>query len=68
MALSHPSRLIGSPSDLDSALYQLSDEELEFLSRQTGIEDAVELKEHIIDVQREAYAVRTVYCVRKIHR
>ena len=47
----------GSPNDLDDSLYQLDEDELEFLSSQTGIKDPIELKRHVVNVQREAYAV-----------
>ena len=42
---------------LDERLYDLSDEERSFLKEQSGIQDDDELKEHIIQVQTEAYKV-----------
>ena len=42
---------------LDERLYDLSDEESSFFKQQTGIQDDDELKEHIIQVQAEAYKV-----------
>ena len=50
----------GSTSDLDDSLYRLDEEEIEFLSSQTGIQDPAEIKRHVVSVQREAYAVRFV--------
>ena len=45
------------PNPLDESLYALDGQALEFMKTQTGIEDAEELKKHIINVQTEAYAV-----------
>ena len=42
---------------LDERLYDLSDEERSFLKEQSGIQDDDELKEHVIQVQTEAYKV-----------
>lgn len=42
---------------LDDSLYCLDPEEIAFFRRHTGIQDEVDLKTHIIDVQREAYKV-----------
>ena len=42
---------------LDERLYDLSDEERSFFKEQSGIQDDNELKEHIIQVQTEAYKV-----------
>ena len=42
---------------LDERLYDLSDEERSFLKEQSGIQDDYELKEHVIQVQTEAYKV-----------
>ena len=42
---------------LDESFYQPSDEEREFLSQQTGISDPEELKKHVLQVQKEVYAV-----------
>ena len=42
---------------LDERLYDLSDEERSFLKEQPGIQDDDELKEHVIQVQTEAYKV-----------
>lgn len=36
------------------------DADEEFLSAVTGIKDAEELKQHVLDVQAEAYAVRVL--------
>ena len=49
--------LVGSPDDLDPSLYKLTDEEADFVCNQTGIKDPVELQDHLLQVQREAYAV-----------
>ena len=42
---------------LDETLYSIDDQALEFMQAQTGIQDAEELKRHILAVQAEAYAV-----------
>ena len=42
---------------LDDALYKMDEQQLEFMKKQTGIQDPEELKKHIIGVQEEAYAV-----------
>ena len=38
--------------------YNLNEQELAFFKSATGISDEVKLKEHMIAVQQEAYAVR----------
>ena len=47
-----------SPRELDDSLYKMEEQALEFFRAQTGIEDADELKRHVLAVQAEAYAVR----------
>lgn len=47
---------------LDENLYNLEEEELKFLSAQTGITDANELKRHVLAVQAEIYAVSLNDC------
>lgn len=47
---------------LDENLYNLEEEELKFLSAQTGITDANELKRHVLAVQAEIYAVSSNDC------
>lgn len=42
---------------LDPSLYSLKGDELESFKQLTGIGDDEELKEHILAVQREAFAV-----------
>ena len=55
---------VGSPDDLDPSLFKLSDEEIEFVASQTGIKEREELKNHLLEVQREAYAVSSAFhCV-----
>jgi len=49
---------------LDAELYALGEDELAFFKTQTGIIDEEELKEHIIKVQTEAYAVHPYPCIR----
>lgn len=44
---------------LDETLYNIDDQALEFMRAQTGIQDAEELKRHILAVQAEAYTVRS---------
>ena len=50
-----PSHAYANP--LDETLYKIDDQALEFMKSQTGIQDAEELKQHILAVQAEAYAV-----------
>lgn len=49
------------PSQLDSSLYNLKDDELDFYKQSTGIDDDEKLKEHIIAVQAEAYKVNITH-------
>jgi hypothetical protein len=44
--------------ELDPTLYALEDDERTFIKQLTKIEDDEELKNHILTVQREAFAVR----------
>jgi hypothetical protein len=44
---------------LDERLYDLTDDERSFFKQQTGIQDDDELKVHILQLQAEAYKVRT---------
>ena len=46
--------------ELDERFLQLDDEETAFLSSQTGIQDPDALKQHVLQVQREVYAVSTL--------
>ena len=46
-----------APRLLDEGLYKLAEPDYEFMSAQTGIKDPEELKQHIIAVQKEIYAV-----------
>ena len=48
------------PLPLEDRLYDLSDDELEFYRKETGMEDADAIKEHILRVQAEAYAVHAL--------
>ena len=43
----------------DGMYYKLDETEFEFFSASTGIKDPEELRKHILDVQAEAYEVRT---------
>ncbi|EKM48276.1 uncharacterized protein PHACADRAFT_266453 [Phanerochaete carnosa HHB-10118-sp] len=47
---------------LDESFYD--DAETEFVSELTGIKDPVELKKHVLQVQREAYAIYPYPCIR----
>jgi hypothetical protein len=42
---------------IDDKLYNPDDEEKHFLKSLTGIEDAEELRKHVLSVQREAFEV-----------
>ena len=44
---------------LDERFYHLTDEERTFFKQQTGIQDDDELKAHVLEVQAEAYKVRS---------
>jgi len=48
---------------LDPKIYTLAEDELEFYRKETGIQDADEIKEHILQVQAEAYAVHPYPCI-----
>ncbi|KAH8086627.1 hypothetical protein BXZ70DRAFT_1002232 [Cristinia sonorae] len=50
---------------LEERLYGLADDELEFFKRETGIKDPEALKEHILRIQAEAYAVYPYPCIRR---
>jgi hypothetical protein len=45
---------------LDEESYDLSEEERGFLKGQTGIQDDDELKAHVLQLQTEAYKVRSL--------
>ncbi|RPD58757.1 hypothetical protein L226DRAFT_575992 [Lentinus tigrinus ALCF2SS1-7] len=44
--------------------YKLDEQELEFFRMGTGIHDEAALKEHMVRVQREAYAIHAFPCIR----
>lgn len=48
---------------LDEQYYRLTPDDVAFLTQQTGITDPAELKQHILQIQKEAYDVRP-----QIHR
>ncbi|KAI0653584.1 hypothetical protein C8Q70DRAFT_927470 [Cubamyces menziesii] len=50
---------------LDPSLYSIDDEALEFMKSLTGIQDPEALKEHILAVQAEAYAIFPYHCIRR---
>lgn len=49
----------GGWAELDERLYKLDDADVQFLLDATGMETPAELKEHILGIQAEAYAVST---------
>ncbi|KAF8896607.1 hypothetical protein BD779DRAFT_597846 [Infundibulicybe gibba] len=53
-----------APLPIDSSLYSLSEEELAFFKKQTGIQDAAELRDHILGIQKRAYEVYSYSCIR----
>ncbi|KAF8124084.1 hypothetical protein EV363DRAFT_1178416 [Boletus edulis] len=57
-----PDRKTAPP--LDPNLYELDAESLTFFKSVTGIHDEDELKEHVLDVQRQAYGVVPYPCIR----
>ncbi|KAF8558297.1 hypothetical protein OG21DRAFT_1595447 [Imleria badia] len=52
---------------LDPSLYALGTESLAFFKSTTGIHDDDELKEHILNVQAQAYAVAPYPCIRSFN-
>ena len=46
---------------LDPSIYNLDEEERSFFKAQTGIQDDDELRDHILEVQAEAYAVSQLW-------
>lgn len=48
---------LGLTQPLEERLYKLRDDEFEFYRKETSIQDAEEIKKHILNVQAEAYAV-----------
>ncbi|EPT00914.1 hypothetical protein FOMPIDRAFT_86237 [Fomitopsis schrenkii] len=48
---------------LDPSLYKLGDEEASFFKQTTGIKDGEKLRQHILEVQKEAYAVYPYPCI-----
>ncbi|KAF8579004.1 hypothetical protein K439DRAFT_1360580 [Ramaria rubella] len=60
---------------LDTSLYKLQEDDANFLKHQTGIQDDDALRDHVLQVQAEAYAIYPYPCIRrfgftsfKIHR
>ncbi|EJD05460.1 uncharacterized protein FOMMEDRAFT_165874, partial [Fomitiporia mediterranea MF3/22] len=49
--------------ELDPDLYDPSREEIDFLKSQTKIEDEDELKQHVLDVQKEAWSIVNYRCI-----
>ncbi|KIP08520.1 hypothetical protein PHLGIDRAFT_104156 [Phlebiopsis gigantea 11061_1 CR5-6] len=54
----------GGWAELDERLYKLDDADVQFLLDATGLETPAELKEHILGIQAEAYAVHPYPCIR----
>lgn len=52
-------------SPLDPGLLALQEDELAFFKVQTGIQDSEELREHILNVQAEAYEKFPYPCIRR---
>lgn len=46
---------------IDESLYSIKDDAAAFLKQLTGIKDDEELKQHILSVQRVAFAVRAYF-------
>ncbi|KAK0496147.1 hypothetical protein EDD18DRAFT_1169021 [Armillaria luteobubalina] len=53
-----------APPQLDPTLYALAEDESSFFKTQTGIEDDVALKHHIVSIQEEAYKIHPYRCIR----
>lgn len=49
--------------ELDPNLYSLEDDEKAFLKQLTRIENEAELKEHVLNIQKEAFAVHPYPCI-----
>ncbi|KAF8510352.1 hypothetical protein BU17DRAFT_55447 [Hysterangium stoloniferum] len=62
--VSHPRVPIVDP--LDPTLYKMKAEEAVFMKDQTGIKGDEELKNHILTVQAEAYAIYPYPCIRRM--
>ncbi|KAI0666275.1 hypothetical protein C8Q78DRAFT_1083214 [Trametes maxima] len=50
---------------LDASLYSLQDAELKFMQTETRIDDEEELRDHVMQIQAEAYAVFPFPCIRR---
>jgi hypothetical protein len=48
---------------LDDQFYQPSQQALDFYQKETGIKDEVELKQHILTVQKEAFSVSRFFAI-----
>ncbi|KAI0687625.1 hypothetical protein BC835DRAFT_403510 [Cytidiella melzeri] len=49
---------------LDDEFYRPDDVALAFYKKETGVEDEAELKQHILQVQRDAFSIFTYPCIR----
>jgi len=49
--------------EIDPSLYDLKDDEKTFFKQLTGIEDEDELKEHALNIQKEAFAIYPYRCI-----
>ncbi|KAK0496138.1 hypothetical protein EDD18DRAFT_1309777 [Armillaria luteobubalina] len=50
---------------LDTSLYALTEDEAAFFKAETGIQDDVQLKNHILAIQDEAYKIYPYPCIRR---
>ncbi|OBZ78829.1 hypothetical protein A0H81_00366 [Grifola frondosa] len=51
---------------LDESFYSLDEKELEFMKSQTGIQDEIALKKHILKAQAGAYVIYPYPCIRRL--
>lgn len=58
-----PADIFADSPSLDGQYYSLEDDELAFFKSQTGIEDDVALKQHIIAVSKKAYEVSNEHAI-----
>ena len=50
---------------LEASYSSITPEELDFVREQTGIQDDIALREHILNVQAEAFQIHPYPCIRR---
>lgn len=59
-AMADPNAHVSPKLELDADLYRPDDNQVAFTKKTTGIQDDDELKEHILAMQKEAFAIHAV--------